>query len=454
MKKISLFILSITLFATSVAQQVVVTFSGREYLTEEHLQLSRIVIQNKTRGWSETLTYPDTVAIFTPNSGLENFQAEKTFSLQQNVPNPFEGVTKVILTTPESGKVTLEISDINGRSIIGANDFLHLPAGTHTFRITLPTAGIYLLTARHGQHTSAIKMVNTASGKECHITHEGSSTLKPILKKEIAKAFDLKDEMLYTGYTMENGIERVSYAIARKESSSEELVFDFAHDAKPCQDTKTVTDYDKNTYNTVQIGKQCWMVENMRATHFADGTEITLGDSTSTAHRFIAGNKPDMVQTCGYLYDWNAVKYSVTGGDEDNRLQGVCPAGWHVPTQAEWKDMFGYVRSRVEYICGDDNLNFAKALCANFGWSEPYQSLPCSIGRDLSTNNATGFTIVPAGYISGEKTVEFAVSARFWTASSKNTSSSHSLSFKTGSPTVTLSSNYNDEGLSVRCVKD
>ena len=443
-----------TLLATSVAQQVVVTFSGREYLTEEHLQLSRIVIQNKTRGWSETLTYPDTVAIFTPNSGLENFQMDNTFALQQNVPNPFEGTTKVMLTTPEAGKVTMEISDINGRTLVGKNDFLHLPAGTHTFRIALPTAGIYLLTARHGQHSSSIKMVNTASGKDCHIVLESTSIAKPMLKKDIAKAFDLQDEMLYTGYTMENGIERTSYAIARSESTSEKLVFDFTHDAQPCQDAKTVTDYDKNTYSTVQIGKQCWMVENMRATHFADGTEIALNEGSSAAHRFIAGDRADMIQTCGYLYDWNAVKYTVVGNQESDRKQGVCPSGWHVPTQPEWIQLFGYVRSREEYICGGDNMNFAKALCANFGWSAPFQGLPCSVGKDLSTNNATGFTVVPAGITDGYRTREFAESARLWTATIGSTGSSHSITFKSGSTTIVLSSNYTDEGLSVRCVKD
>ncbi len=444
-----------TLLATSVAQQVVVTFSGREYLTEEHLQLSRIVIQNKTRGWSETLTYPDTVAVFTPNSGLENFQMENTFALQQNVPNPFEGATKVMLTTPEAGKVTMEISDINGRTLVGKKDLLHLPAGTHTFRIALPIAGIYLLTARQGQHSSSIKMVNTASGKDCHIVLESTSIAKPMLKKDIAKAFDLQDEMLYTGYTMENGIERTSYAIARSESTSEKLVFDFTHDAQPCQDAKTVTDYDKNTYKTVQLGKQCWMVENMRATHFADGTAITLGDdSTSTAHRFIAGDRAEMVQTCGYLYNWNAVKYSIISGDETDRLQGVCPTGWHVPTQAEWRQLFGYVRSRVEYICGGDDMNFAKSLCANFGWSEPFQSLPCSVGRDLSTNNATGFTVVPAGFTDGYRPSEFAESAQFWTATPKTSGSSHSISFKSRATTIVLNSHYNNEGLTVRCVKD
>ncbi len=48
-----------------------------------------------------------------------------------------------------------------------------------------------------------------------------------------------------------------------------------------CPDSSTVTDVDGNTYNTIQIGNQCWM-ENLRVKHYADGTPITLGNDTST----------------------------------------------------------------------------------------------------------------------------------------------------------------------------
>lgn len=453
MKKLSLILLGLMLLTSAIAQQVVVTFSGKNYLTDEYVQLTRIEIQNKTKGWSETLTYPDTTAIFTTGSGVEGFYTENSFALQQNVPNPFEGTTDVVLTTSEAGIVTLEIMDMNGRTI-GANNYSTLPAGTHHFRITLPAAGIYLLTAHNGHQSSSIKMVNTATGKDCRIALESTTSSTPTMKKQVYRAFDLDDEMLYTGYAMDNGEEWKSYAIAKKENVSEELVFDFTHDTKPCQDAKTVTDYDKNLYTTVQLGKQCWMVENMRTTHFADGTEIGLGYSSSAPCRYIAGGMDNMVQTCGYLYNGIALKYGITGGSETaEQVQGPCPKGWHVPTQPEWLELFGYVRDKVEYICGDDDMNFAKALSANFGWSEPFMGLECSVGKELSTNNATGFTVVPAGYNDGYKNYRFGEGGFLWT-SSPSDMGYRCIAFNSGSTTIVLSSHFNDEGLSVRCVKD
>ncbi|MBO4481096.1 MAG: T9SS type A sorting domain-containing protein [Bacteroidales bacterium] len=440
------------LLTSAVAQQVVLTFKGQDYLTEKYIQLSRIEIENKTKEWNETLNYPDTTAILTISSGLEDVQGVYDFALQQNTPNPFEGMTHVTLQQPEAGTIVLDIFDLQGKKVTSFTG--KLSAGAHQFSIILPSPQVYLLTARNDHQTSSIKMVNTAIGAGCQIQYEGSFSITQTLKKEILRALDAGDEMLYTGYAIIDGAEQKSAAITRTEHTSEELTFDFTQDGIPCPGLATVTDYDRNTYKTVQIGKQCWMAENMRATHFVDGTEIALNEGSSAAHRFIAGDRADMIQTCGYLYDWNAVKYGIVDNPENGRLQGVCPTGWHVPTQAEWIQLFGYVRNREEYICGGDDMNFAKALCANFGWSKPFQGMPCSVGTDLSTNNATGFTVVPAGITDGYRTREFAESARLWTATSGSTGSSHSITFKSGSTTIVLSSNYTDEGLSVRCVKD
>ena len=92
--------------------------------------------------------------------------------MSQNTPNPFNGTTDVYLTTAEAGMVTMEIADINGRTIVGANNYSPQP-GVHQFRITLATSGTYVLTARQNGQTSSIKMICNGGGNGNSIEYVG-----------------------------------------------------------------------------------------------------------------------------------------------------------------------------------------------------------------------------------------------------------------------------------------
>ena len=125
-----------------------------------------------------------------------------------------------------------------------------------------------------------------------------------------------------------------------------------------CSGSPTVTDYDGNVYQTVQIGNQCWMKENLRTTHYADGTTIPLGTSTSTttSYRYNPNNDANNVPTYGYLYNWTAVMNGAGSSiATPSGVQGVCPTGWHVPSDAEWTQLTDYVGSQSVYLCGNDS---------------------------------------------------------------------------------------------------
>jgi uncharacterized protein (TIGR02145 family) len=97
----------------------------------------------------------------------------------------------------------------------------------------------------------------------------------------------------------------------------------------------TVTDTDGNIYETVKIGNQWWMAENLRTTRYNDSASIFNADQTaewlldSSSYRgYLAGNN-----TTGFLYNWNAV----------NDARNIAPKGWHVPTDAEWKELETFI---------------------------------------------------------------------------------------------------------------
>jgi uncharacterized protein (TIGR02145 family) len=111
-------------------------------------------------------------------------------------------------------------------------------------------------------------------------------------------------------------------------------------DGGPCPDQPILTDIDGNTYNTVLIGSQCWMKENLKTTKYRNGTPIEYPGSntfaweinTSGAYAWFENNI-SWKDKYGALYNWHAV----------NNSYGLCPDGWHIPTDAEWSELVDYL---------------------------------------------------------------------------------------------------------------
>ena len=224
----------------------------------------------------------------------------------------------------------------------------------------------------------------------------------------------------------------------------------------------TVKDYDNNIYQTVRIGNQCWLRENMRAKHFSDGTAIIHGlDSSSTAfYYYYPNNDSTIVNSYGLLYNWPATMHgeSFSNANPSGR-QGVCPVGWHVPSSSEWVQLRNYLSNNSDYVCGDTNINVGKALAATTGWVS--NTTNCTAGYQMETNNATGFSALPAGFYGisttgGSNFGQFGNQACFWTSSwpgvgsYRNVYTIYSYFKILGGPT----SGRIYESFSVRCLKD
>jgi uncharacterized protein (TIGR02145 family) len=112
----------------------------------------------------------------------------------------------------------------------------------------------------------------------------------------------------------------------------------------PCPGTSTVNDFDGNKYNTVLIGDQCWMRENLKSKYYADGTPLVngtgVGDITfdyTTKYWFDYDDNPTNSEIYGRLYT-GAAMMNGTFGSTGN-IQGICPVGWHVSSSVEWCKM-------------------------------------------------------------------------------------------------------------------
>ena len=216
-----------------------------------------------------------------------------------------------------------------------------------------------------------------------------------------------------------------------------------------------VSDIDGNVYDAVRMGEQLWMAENLRATRYADGAEIPLGDSTvyGTAYRYLPNGQESNVSTCGYLYNYAAAIGTAANAGE-TVIQGVCPEGWHVPSDAEWTQLTNYVSSQSEFVVGNDVQYIAKAMASTTGWKPSNNNY--AVGNDASLNNATGFSTLAAGSFYDNTYTYFNFTANFWTSSEVNATSAWIRSLYYGNPKV-LRYGYsgNKSGAySVRCLQD
>ena len=234
-------------------------------------------------------------------------------------------------------------------------------------------------------------------------------------------------------------------------------------DVNSCPEAPTMTDVEGNVYRTVKIGNQCWMRDNLRTAHYSDSTIVPLNTSGSHSYTvpFFYNHTISTIplERRGYFYNWTCLMHGATSSNAvPSGVQGVCPAGWHVPSRAEWENLFEYLSTHAQYICGSDTENFAKALASTTLWQSSTDH-SCDVGNNQSTNNASGFEAIPAGgVINGDFEysgyIEFQTAA-FWSSTDDNGSNAYGPIFRHNIPNQYWGINHGkDDGFSVRCVRD
>lgn len=199
----------------------------------------------------------------------------------------------------------------------------------------------------------------------------------------------------------------------------------------PKVDTRP-TDMDGNIYDTIVIGTQVWMLQNLKTSRYNDGTAITIGlnnttwNTATTGAYAIYNDIANSDSTYGKLYNWFAIN---TGK--------LAPIGWHIPSDAEWTTLSTYLGG--ESFAGDK-------MKATTLWSAY---------AGITNTNSSGFTALPAGLrgLNGSfGSIDFG--GYFWssTESSMGTAWVRKLEFKYSS----LTRDYNNKqfGLSVRCIRN
>lgn len=138
----------------------------------------------------------------------------------------------------------------------------------------------------------------------------------------------------------------------------------------------TVADIEGNVYKTIQTGSQNWMAENLKTAKFNDGSAIpnVTDDNvwsalTTPAFCWYQNDPSSYKAVFGALYNW----FAASSGK-------LCPAGWHVPSTAEWADL-------INYLGGENEAGGKLKEGGNYNWFYP----------NTGATNESGFTALPGG---------------------------------------------------------
>ncbi len=197
--------------------------------------------------------------------------------------------------------------------------------------------------------------------------------------------------------------------------------------------------YGGQTYNTVIIGSQCWLRENLNIGTRIDGVDTMKNNGT--IEKYCYNDVPDSCDVYGGLYQWHeAMQYSQVAG-----VQGICPEGWHIPTYDEYKTLVTYL--------GNTAVAGGKMKETGYRHWAP---------NNVGATNSSGFTALGAGqryYATG--TFNNARVFNFlWTSTLKLASplvSAKGLYLSKSDDDVVIGETWSwneDFGLSVRCIKN
>ena len=198
----------------------------------------------------------------------------------------------------------------------------------------------------------------------------------------------------------------------------------------------TVTDIDGNVYQTVTIGTQVWMAENLKVTHYRNGdpipnvTDNVAWEGLNTGAYCEYANDANNVTTYGRLYNWFAI----------NDSREIAPTGWHVPSVAEFQTL-------IDYLGGWQVAGGKMKETGTIHWVSP----------NTGATNESGFTALPGSgrFPNPNPWSNLGWYARFWSTTESVSGFALSLTLYKDSPGVANNDEYfSFDGFSVRCVKN
>ncbi|HQA75815.1 MAG TPA: fibrobacter succinogenes major paralogous domain-containing protein [Salinivirgaceae bacterium] len=202
---------------------------------------------------------------------------------------------------------------------------------------------------------------------------------------------------------------------------------------------------DGTIYQFVTIGGQVWMAENLK--YLPSVVGYGTGSGTKPCYYVYGYNGTDVAEakatenynTYGVLYNWSAAMNGAASSNTyPSGVQGICPSGWHLPSDIEWIQL-------VAYLGGDEVAGCKLKEAGTTHWYGPNEG----------ATNETGFTALPGGLRGSDNYFSsIGFSGFWWSATERQDLDTWSRSMNYNDSTILKNHRYKDMGFSVRCVRN
>jgi len=312
------------------------------------------------------------------------------------------------------------------------------PHGSSIFEVQDTLKGVLFPRMNSNQRSSILQpatgllVFDTDSAKYCFYTGQGWNCLG-------LPPGQTGGEMLYW-----NGIQ---WSIVQPGNQGDRLFFCqgrpvWASQGCPIQCPALITDTAGISYNVINLGNQCWTLQNVGTNRFANGNLITE----------VQGNNSwSQTATPAWCYYNNDINQSGLGKYYNyaaaTDARGLCPLGWHVATDADWKNLemsLGLTQVQADSI-GYRGSQEAQALKSVSGWQ-----------NNGNGNNSSNFNALAAGGRSGPSGIFNSIQeiAAFWAVGLDGTGQAYARYMYYNDGRIRRIGNTLNTGLNCRCVKN
>lgn len=369
-----------------------------------------------------TISTADGWFSFTNITAIKKEVLPAGYSVSDNYPNPFNPKTRISFTLPNTGSAGVEVFNQLGQLVKTETARLY-SAGSHYIDLEmngLPN-GFYIAQIILDNKYKVTKKLILLYGSRHLNTTNNASEIK--LYKLSSPVTTKLDSLVVTG----SYINRTVFTNLPVMQESSLNLGSLKINISTCPEIPSVIYFGKK-YNTVQIGSQCWFKENLDVGEMIQGVQNQ--SNNQKIEKYCYNNDTANCRIYGGFYIWDeALQY-----DTKEKVQGICPPGWHIPTKAE---LYDTLSSAVK---GDGN-------------SLKREDQGQGSGKGT---NGSGFSALLAGYRNDNEGSfsGLGFDAHFWSSTERSASTAYYIVLYYDFSTIYLSSSYKTLGLSVRCLKN
>lgn len=355
--------------------------------------------------------------------GIENSELPTEYSVSNNYPNPFNPKTRFIFTKPEEGIVRIEVFNSLGQKVLTTFE-KYFAKGANYIDLELNglSNGIYIANIKLNDKYSVTKKLVLMYGSNHLNVSCTISDVRMNMKASLSISYlsTQIDSLVATNVIIGRKVFKNLPSISGSSLNLNTLAID-----RTCPGVPTVI-YEGKTYNTVLIGTQCWLKENLDV-----GTMIQSHlDQTNNGliEKYCYFNVPNNCALYGGLYQWSeAMAYNINPG-----TKGICPEGWHIPSYSELLKLGSIVNQEGNALKSKDQ----------------------GTGNGAGTNTS-GFSGLLAGYRDPDFYFYYMGTNSFlWSSDLKSMNYAYLMALYSSGNEISFDNHYLGLGLNIRCIKN